>query len=187
MFTVTTGLLGLSLFMVGAASAQTPSTPASAAVAPPAGVATATPTSLQETYDNWVVTCVTRDGKKVCSLIQQQSDKNSGQRIVAAEVTSASPLEGTLLLPFGIAVSQPLALELDGTAFGAPIPFRTCLPSGCLVPLKLDAASLGRLKSGTTLTLKANADGGQPVTFALPLKGFSAGLDRLAVLLKDAK
>ncbi|MDR1990687.1 MAG: invasion associated locus B family protein [Acidobacteriaceae bacterium] len=174
-----------------AAQARPPASgtaPASSTTPTPAGgVATVEPTSLQENYDDWAVSCLVRDGKKVCGMSQQQVDKDRGQRVLALEITSitAEQAEGNLLLPFGLAVNTPITLQVDGTAFGSALPYRTCLAGGCLVSVKVERANLGRLRSGTSLTVHATVDGGQSITFTLSLKGFGAAFDRTAVLLKD--
>jgi len=142
--------------------------------------------SVQENYDDWTVACVQRDAKRLCSLSQQQLDKDSRQRVVALELSSvaADKADGTLLLPFGLALDQKVILQLDGAQFGSPLPYRTCLAAGCLVKVSLDTRSIGDLKKATALTVKTTADGGQPLTFTLSLKGFASAFDRTAALGK---
>jgi invasion protein IalB len=195
---LTAGLFGLSL-AVGTLPAAAQSTPASSSSAstPSAGTTSAStaalatstsgkPTSLQETYEDWGVSCVQREDKQVCAMLQQQLEKERGQRVFAAEITSvtADLAEGTLLFPFGVSVSQPVKLKLDGADFGTPVAFRTCLAAGCLAPLNLDRAAMARLRSGSALSVEATVDGGKPVTFNLSLKGFGPALTRTEALLK---
>src|SRR5262245_16728465 len=89
--------------------------PAQPVPKPPASPVTATgePTSVQETYEDWVVVCAQRDGKKVCALTQQQTDRASQQRVLAVELNAvtADKAEGTLVLPFGLAVSKEVTLQ----------------------------------------------------------------------------
>ena len=127
-----------------------------------------------------------REGKKVCALTQQQLDKDSRQRVLALEVNTitAAKAEGTLLLPFGLAVSREVTLQIDGAALGSPLHFRTCIAAGCLVALSFDTQGIANLKKGNTLVVSATADGGQPVSFTLSLKGFANAYDRTAALLK---
>jgi len=143
-------------------------------------------TSVQEIYENWTVGCAQRDGKKVCTLSQQQMDKDSRQRALAFELTAVAPekAEGSLLLPFGLAVDREVVLQVDGGALSSPLHFRTCVPAGCLVTLAFDVRAITGLKGGNALTVKTTADGGQPITFTLALKGFSSAFDRTAALLK---
>ena len=130
--------------------------------------------------------CAQREGKKVCALTQQQLDKDSRQRVVAIEVNSITPekAEGTMVLPFGLAVSREVTLQIDGAALGAPLHFRTCIAAGCLVALSFDTQSVATLKKGTALAVNVTSDSGQPISFALSLKGFANAFDRTAALVR---
>ncbi len=142
-------------------------------------------TSLQETYGDWRVVCVNSDAKKVCALSQQQTDPGTRQLVLAVELSAPAPdrAEGTLILPFGLALERPITLHVDN-ADGPVLRVRTCLPVGCLVGLTFDPTALARLKKGTVLTVNATADGGQPTSFRISLKGFSEAFDRTAALVK---
>jgi invasion protein IalB len=163
------------------AAQQPPAQPA-----PPPVIAAGEPSSVQETYDDWVVACGQRDGKKICALTQQQTDRDSRQRVLAVELntTTADKAEGTLVLPFGLAVSKEVTLKMDGANFGSPLQFRTCISAGCLVALSFDAQAVATLKKGSALAITATADNGQAVNFTLSLKGFGNGLTRTAALSK---
>jgi invasion protein IalB len=141
--------------------------------------------SLQETHGNWRVTCAQPGGKKICTLSQQQADQESRQLVVAIELTtvSADRAEGTLVLPFGLALDRGITLQVDD-APGQALRYRTCLQVGCLVALNFNAATLASLRKGTVLVVKATVDGGQEAAFKLPLAGFSSALDRTAALSK---
>lgn len=144
-------------------------------------------TSVQEVYENWTVGCAQREGRKQCSLVQQQMDSNTRQRALAFELSAVAPdkADGMLLLPFGLAVDREVTLQIDETPMGAPLHFKTCLQAGCVVSLAFDARAIAALKKGTSLGVKATAaDGNQPIAFALPLKGFASAFDRTAMLLK---
>jgi invasion protein IalB len=142
--------------------------------------------SLQETYGDWRVACAQQNGKKTCALSQRQTDKDSRQLVLAVELSApaADKAEGTLILPFGLAIERPITLQIDQAAAGPALHFRTCLPVGCLVGLNFDAATVALLRKGTTLTIKATADGGQETSFKISLKGFADALDRTAALAK---
>ena len=172
--------------------AQQRSSPASAPQPPPqAGRGSdAFPgdaTSIQEVYESWTVLCAQPEGKRICSLSQQQTDKDSRQRVLALELTatSADKADGTLLLPFGLAVDKDVTLQVDGAALGSAQHFRTCVQSGCVVKMTLDAPTIGMLKKGTALAVKVTTADGQPLTFTLLLKGFSSAFDRTTVLGKS--
>jgi invasion protein IalB len=143
-------------------------------------------TSLQELHGDWKVACVQKDGAKVCALSQQQTNKETGQLLLAIElqVASADRVEGTLILPFGLALEHPITLEVNGAPAASRLRVRTCLPVGCLVSLSLDAAAITAMRNGTMLIVRATADGGQGAQFLISLRGFPNALDRTAALAR---
>ena len=143
-------------------------------------------TELQERHGDWRVTCAQPTGKRVCTLSQQQSDRNTRQLVIAIELKapSANQAEGTIVLPFGLAVDRPVTLQIDD-APGVQRPVRTCLPVGCLVPVTFDGAMVTALSSGTILSVRASAvDGTKETVFRIPLAGFASALARTAALAK---
>lgn len=144
------------------------------------------PSSLRETYEDWVVSCIGLGQTRRCAFSQEQRQRN-GQHILAIELVPArdGTLAGTLLLPFGLALDRGVRLGLDQAAPGALLPFRTCVPAGCVVPVTVTAAMQRTYRGGTSLKLDMIAnDTGQPVAFALSLKGFGPALDRTLALLR---
>jgi invasion protein IalB len=143
-------------------------------------------TSIQELHGDWKVACVQQDGKRVCALSQQQTNKDTGQLLLAIEVQAVSTdrVDGTLVLPFGLALERPITFEMNGAPTASVLRVRTCLPVGCLVNLSLDAVTIAAMRRGTTLTIRATADGGQEALFAISLDGFSSALDRTAALAR---
>jgi invasion protein IalB len=143
-------------------------------------------TSLQEMHGDWRVVCAQPNGQKVCALSQQQTDKDTRQLLLAIELNAPATdkAEGTLILPFGLALERPVTLQIDEAAAGPTLRFRTCLPVGCLISLTFDPPTVALLKKGTTLTVSATADGGQGAAFKISLNGFSSALDRTAALAK---
>jgi len=143
-------------------------------------------TSLQEMHGDWRVACAQQDGRKVCALSQQQTDKDSHQLLLAIELNAPAidKAEGTLILPFGLALDRPVTLQIDEAAAGPTLRFRTCLPVGCLVGLAFDPTTVAQLRKGTILTVRATADGGQGAAFKISLNGFSGAFDRAVALAK---
>jgi invasion protein IalB len=164
-------------------TAQRPAVPSAPSTSPqtlPGGAS-----QVQETYGDWRVTCVQQNGQKICTLAQQQADKDSRQLVLGIELktTAADMAEGTMVLPFGLAVDKPIVLQIDEGA-SQTTHFRTCVPVGCLVALAFDAATISSLKRGTTLNVKAAGDGGQETVFKISLKGFTGAFDRTEALTK---
>lgn len=146
-------------------------------------------TSLREGHGDWTVSCnvTTQNGTagKACSLSQEQADGQSRQRVLAVEFRPNGDVsEGTLVLPFGLALDQGITLQIDDGAALPPLRFRTCLPGGCIVDLNFDSEILAALRKGSTLKVKVVADGGKETNLALSLKGFPSALDRTTALLQ---
>ena len=142
---------------------------------------------VQETHGDWRVNCAQQNGKKQCALAQQQSDRDSRQLILGIELKAASTnrADGTLVLPFGLAVDEPIVLRIDETGSFQTLHVRTCLPVGCLVPLAFDTAAIASLRKGTTLHVRAAAaEGGREASFKISLNGFGSALDRTIELSK---
>jgi invasion protein IalB len=142
---------------------------------------------VQETHGDWRVNCAQQNGQKQCALAQQQSDKDSRQLILGIEMkaVSANRADGTMVLPFGLAVDEPVVMRIDETGAPQTLHFRTCLPVGCLVPLAFDTAAIAGLRKGATLHVKATAaEGGREAAFKISLNGFGSALDRTVELSK---
>lgn len=144
--------------------------------------------SLTETHGDWTVSCrLTQQDKQPvqrCSLSQQQTD-NQRRRTLAIELQpKGDGMDGVMVLPFGLAVTQKITLTIDETEQAFELPFSTCLPAGCLVPVTFDAAATKALRQGTTLAITAAAANGGEVKLAVSLTGFTSALDRTRELLK---
>lgn len=143
--------------------------------------------SLQETYDDWMVACVVNDqtrNQKLCALSQQQLDKNSRQRVLAVEWRpKGDGIEGTAFLPFGLVLAKGAAFQFDDGPFGKPADFSTCLPAGCLVPIDFNKDILAAMRRASRFNVKAIGQDGKDVTFTISLKGFSTAFDRTKQLV----
>ena len=135
---------------------------------------------VEEVHGDWRVACVQQDGKTVCVFSQQQTNKDTGQLLLAIELRALLTdwAQGTLILPFGLAVQRPITLEINEVPIGTALNVRTCLPVGCLVNVSLDAAMIASLTKAKSLMVRATADGVQDVLFTISLNGFSIALDR---------
>lgn len=138
--------------------------------------------SLQETYQDWSLSCQSAQ-KVVCAVSQQQSQQN-GQRVLAVELRGGAEggISGNLVLPFGLLLDSGAVLQIDDGQPRAPLRFSTCVPAGCLVPLTFDAKTIAALRPGTALKIKVQNMDKQEVTLSISLKGLAAALDRLKAL-----
>jgi invasion protein IalB len=142
--------------------------------------------SLSETHGDWVINCEVIKNAKQCRMSQQQfSSENNNQRLLAVEFLAEENgvLNGTLAMPFGLALANAVTLSVDGATVGQPVPFSTCYMVGCVVPLKLDSVASNQLQTGTALGLAAVAvESQKPVSFKISLKGFASAHGRLQKL-----
>lgn len=172
-------VLALSTPYVTAAAAQT---------APPlAQTLPGGASQVQETHGDWRVICAPQDNKSVCVFSQQIADKSSRQLVLGVELkaTTADTADGSLVMPFGLAVDKPVTLQVDDAGARMTASFKTCVPIGCLVTLSLDKPAIDALKKGTALNVKATAsESGQEAAFKLSLRGFGSAFDRASVLSK---
>jgi invasion protein IalB len=138
--------------------------------------------SLQETYQDWSLSCQSTP-KVVCAITQQQTQQN-GQRVLAIELRNAAEgaVSGNLVLPFGLLLDAGVTLQIDDGPAREPLRFSTCLPAGCIVPLDFNAKTMTTLRTGTTLAIKAKGIDQKDVALSVSLKGVAAALDRLKVL-----
>ena len=189
------------VLLAGVAQAQTqapPQTPLAQTQAPvqvqsqtPATVPSPLPggaSSIQETYEDWRVFCSAPNNVKQCTLQQVLSDSKTGQRVLAVELspTADGGTAGNLVMPFGLLFSAGVSFALDQNPSGQALPFQTCIPAGCLVPLSLDAHTIGALRNGAQLKLNAKSVDAKakPLVFTVSLKGFGAALDRAVAIMK---
>ncbi|OYR20174.1 invasion associated locus B family protein [Brucella thiophenivorans] len=167
---------------LGLAVAFTTISSLSAFAAPlPGGAST-----LQETYDDWTVSCQSQKEATICAIRQDQNSSQTGQRVLTAELRNIAggKIEGVLLMPFGLDLAKGAALKID-EATGPNLAFSTCLPQGCLAPVSFDAKQSAALKAGSNLNVTTTAlSPSQPVAFKVSLKGFGAALDRIVALTK---
>lgn len=141
--------------------------------------------SLNETYRDWRVACVQQGATKQCTMSQAQAQQN-GQRVLAIELgaPSGNAVTGTLILPFGLALDSGVIFQIDEKPPMPPVRFRTCIPAGCLVNVSFDATTIATLRAGSTLKIKATAEGGAATPFSISLQGFGTALDRVATLAR---
>ena len=165
-----------------------------AALPPAAGVLAAedlAPTAFTATYGRWTVRCAQAagdgDGESVrrCAMEQRflWRDDQSGQDRLLLTVTLAAAkdggMEATVLTPFGLLMEPGLRLRAD-SGRETVLPFRTCLPAGCVARGTLDPKAVRGFRAGAVLHVEADpAGGGDPFRLEGSLDGFSAASARL--------
>lgn len=138
--------------------------------------------ALKETYGDWGVECRIVQLTKRCSLGQFQY--NEEQHTLMFSIEIFPPEDGdyavAITMPFGLNLADGIRLKLDEQSIEQRGSFGTCLPTGCLVPVKLTSSSIEAMKTAKALMVIATAfSGGQHPSFRVSLKGFSAAIERL--------
>lgn len=171
--TATSLIFGVALLVGGVGTAAAQGLPGGA-------------TTLNETHGDWTVACTVPEGTVRCAVSQVQINNQNRQRVLSVELTATeggAAASGTLVMPFGLALDQGVALSIDEGEFLPTLRFSTCLPAGCLVPLTFNADAVTAMRAGTALKVKAAAnDSGQEVNFSISLSGFTSALARAAAL-----
>lgn len=144
------------------------------------------PSALNETYQNWQVSCVMQEETSKCAMSQIQADPETRKRVIAFELHLTDVgTKGSLIAPFGLDLPEGLNLKVDDGDTLVSLPFSTCLPAGCLVSSVFSAEQLAKLQTGSDLLVGAYASGSkQALNFTISLNGFSAALARLQQLNK---
>lgn len=143
-------------------------------------------TSLSETYDDWVLNCQATDKGPGCVLSQVLSQQD-GQRVLTISI---SPVEAngtyaaSLILPFGLELAAGVSLALDDKPSEGVLPFKTCLPAGCIVPVTWPVSQYEALGGGTTLKINAQSAANEPFSLSVSLKGLSAAGKRAQEIIK---
>ena len=147
------------------------------------------PSSLTETYGDWIVRCVTpqaAEGQaapaRVCEMTQELQQQESGQRVLAVALQTADEAASlTIVAPFGLLLDEGLKVTVDD----APViegRFRTCLPGGCLSVMALDQVGLDKLAAGNSATITMRDTTEQDLALTVSLAGFTAAWNRLKTL-----
>lgn len=180
------GALAAALMLGAAGAVQAQDTTQGETPAPVTGLSLpGGANALSETHGDWQVNCrivtVEDAGQKQCAVTQRQVNQQ-GQNVLAVEFgSSGDGLSGVLVLPFGLAVTEPVTLSVD-EAEATAVPFSTCVPAGCIVPLELTEDQRTAFRSGTTLAITAQGLDRAPVALSVSLAGFGSATDRVAEL-----
>mgnify|MGYP001030713729 CR=1 FL=1 len=76
---------------------------------------------------------------KKCGMVQQQQQRGTRQRALTIALRAkGGGLDGLLVLLFGLTLSRGGNVGVYDASVQHAIPFKACLPSGCVVPLSCD-------------------------------------------------
>lgn len=163
-----------------AATPVAPATPPAVVAVWPAGAS-----SVSESYGDWTMSCTRPSDKALCVVVQSQGDSKTGRRKFGIEFQAPRDgrSEGTVLMPFGVAIEPGVTFKLDDQALGKGAPYVACNTEGCLVPISFPALALDGMKLAKTLTVTGQKSGAaEPAVVTVPLEGFPQALARAVAL-----
>ncbi len=146
------------------------------------------PSTLSETYESWTVQCAkTNTGGQAtrnCQMSQELLQPESRQRVLLFAIApkkGEGATKATLILPFGLRLSEGVRIEADGKELfrGA---FTTCLPAGCISEVDLSDDILKQMQGNEKVTVVMTGNDGQVVRTDVSLTGFGAAYRRLLAL-----
>ena len=165
----------------GGALAQTakPAAPAPA----PAAAAPAGPVKvdLLPSQADWTKVCGKDQGanKEVCYTTRdfgQGSDQAPVLALAVYDIKGDDKRIMRLLLPVALMLKPGFRFSVDqGSPQGGS--FAICFPNGCFAEAEISGATISGMKKGTTLSVSVRNQGGNEVTFTLPLAGFGKSFD----------
>lgn len=142
-------------------------------------------TSINETYQDWRVICQQTDKRAGCVMVQQIIDRKTHRTVMNMELSpDQQGLRGIVVLPFGLDLGKGVTMKADNAPVGQPVAFRTCLPSGCIVPFTLDTSVLARLRTSKAMQIAAVSASEQNIAFPVSLNGFANAFDRIRSIRK---
>lgn len=146
-------------------------------------------TEINERYGDWSAVCrlVQKDKQDVarrCGMSQQQVNAQ-GKRVLAIQLQPGSDgATGSLILPFGLDLAKGIELAVDDAVVIEAVPFKTCLPEGCVSELVLGFETIGVLRGGGELRLGTYSRDGKKIDFSISLNGFADAFNRVGILLR---
>ncbi|OOZ37016.1 invasion associated locus B family protein [Solemya elarraichensis gill symbiont] len=141
--------------------------------------------TVNEGHGDWRVTCQTvkREQAETTQCVMSQIQKRKDSERVLLEVrvvpTAGGKIAGRIRMPLGVSLKDGVTLRIDDTEPFAALAYRTCLPSGCMVPFQFDSDIVKKLKDGGNLKLSLVSVNNKKFGFAVSLKGFTAAYDRV--------
>jgi invasion protein IalB len=142
----------------------------------------AAPQKVWVDYSAWVKLCTTSEqaeNKQICVIKYEGLDPKTGDVEVTAavrlvegkqEFVVAVPTSHTLVMPAGVQIrideGQPLALQ-----------YKLCIKESCQAQMTLTKQGLDMMRKGERMLVVGLDIKQKPVTFSIPLNGFSKTFD----------
>lgn len=130
----------------------------------------------------WFKICPERkgpDGKptKICVTQHEQFNQRSGELNVAVAIRQQEGKKDKLLLtvPLGVALPTGIAVKFDKIAEPIKLTYVFCHAEGCVIDTAATPQIIDAMKKGAKMELSVfHTFYNRPVSFSVPLKGFTA-------------
>jgi len=133
--------------------------------------------AIIESYGNWTFECRMFASQPKCSINQKLANQLAIELITSADGTDTKAM---IILPFGLQIAQGATIFIDGKPADHRVPFSTCTPEGCLIPLTMPPNSMEHiLKSKQMKIVSFDNATGQSREFTIALDGISHAFNRL--------
>src|ERR671924_49850 len=158
-----------------------------AAISLAAAVGTPGPASgqgaVKSVHGDWQIRCDTPPGSQgdQCALIQSvtaEDRANVGLTVIVLKTADQKSRLMRVVAPLGVLLPSGLGLKIDQTDVGRA-GFVRCLPNGCVAEVVMDDNLIKQLRGGATATFIILQTPEEGIGFAMSLKGFGEGFDKL--------
>ncbi len=141
-----------------------------------------TTAAAEQKVQYWFKICPERkgpDGKpvKICVTQHEQFNQRSGELNVAVAIRQQEGKKEKLLLtvPLGVALPTGIAVKFDKIAEPVKLTYVFCHAEGCVVDTAATPQILDAMRKGAKIDLSVfHTFYNRPVSFSVPLKGFTA-------------
>jgi len=150
---------------------------------------TADPQATTAAYGDWMLRCQRAPDNpkapRLCEIVQTIQVQGQGPvaQIAIGRVDPKDPLKITVVVPHNIVIPGGVRLSIDEKDTGpADLPWRRCMPMGCIADLELkDDVLLRRWRAQAAAARFTFKDsGGREVALPWSFRGLAQALDALA-------
>ncbi len=135
-------------------------------------------------FKDWQVFCKepeTENAAPVCVAEHLTLDQATGKLVmlVRARYSAAKDvMVGSITVPLSVHLPPGLGVKIDSRYLGT-IPYRSCLPDGCIAEFLFDDELLGAFKTGNAGMISVRLSTGQTLPIPFSLQGFTAATTAL--------
>ena len=148
----------------------------------------ADPQATTAAFGDWMLRCqrAGEDAKplKICEIVQTLQAQGQGPvaQIAIGRIEPKDPLKITVVVPHNIVIPGSVRLSIDEKDTGpADLPWRRCMPIGCIADLELKDDLLRRWRAQAAVARLSFKDStGREVAWPWSFRGLAQALDALA-------